>query len=63
MYVGCTKDLRRRLKEHNNKEELSTKHYVPFTLVYYEAYLNAKDAHRRESYLKTSKGRQHYAQC
>lgn len=57
LYVGCTRDLQRRLKEHNNKEELSTKHYAPFTLVHYEAYLNTKDAHRREIYLKTSKGK------
>ncbi|KKS30711.1 MAG: GIY-YIG nuclease superfamily protein [Parcubacteria group bacterium GW2011_GWA2_43_11] len=57
LYIGCTCDLKRRLKEHNNKEELSTKHYAPFKLVHYEAYLNTKDAHRREIYLKTSKGK------
>jgi predicted GIY-YIG superfamily endonuclease len=28
IYVGQTIDLKRRFKEHNNKEELSTKHYV-----------------------------------
>ena len=58
IYVGFTSDLRRRFKEHNNKEELSTKHYAPFDLVFYEAYRSKKDAERRERYLKTTKGKQ-----
>lgn len=57
LYVGFTKDLRKRFQEHNNKEELSTKHYAPFELVHYEAYKNEKDAKRREKYLKTTKGK------
>jgi putative endonuclease len=57
MYVGFTENLKRRFKEHNNKEEKSTKHYAPFTLIHYEAYLNKKDAERRELYLKTTKGK------
>lgn len=57
LYVGFTLDLRRRFKEHNNKEGLSTKHYAPFELIHYEAYRNEKDAKRREEYLKTTKGK------
>ena len=57
LYVGCTSDLKRRFHEHNNKEELSTKRYAPFELIFYEAYLSKKDAERREKYLKTSKGK------
>jgi len=57
IYVGQTTDLRRRFKEHNNKEELSTKHYAPFELIFYEAYRNRKDCLRREEYLKTTKGK------
>jgi putative endonuclease len=49
--------LKRRFKEHDNSEELSTKHYAPFELIHYEAYRNKKDAHRREKYLKTTKGK------
>ncbi|MBL7159009.1 GIY-YIG nuclease family protein [Candidatus Microgenomates bacterium] len=57
IYVGFTSNLKRRVKEHNNKEELSTKHFAPFELIFYEAYRNKKDAKRREGYLKTTKGK------
>jgi putative endonuclease len=71
IYTGCTNNLRRRLKEHNNKEELSTKAYAPFELIHYEAYKDKRDAYRREGYLKTSKGkttlrtmlREHFDSC
>jgi len=48
LYVGFTTDLQKRFREHNNGEELSTKHYAPFDLIHYEAYRNKKDAKRRE---------------
>lgn len=57
LYIGFTENLKKRFKEHNNKEELSTKHYAPFDLIHYEAYKNIKDAKRREEYLKTNRGK------
>lgn len=57
LYVGFTTNLKIRFREHNNSEELSTKHYAPFELIHYEAYRNEKDAKRREAYFKTTKGR------
>ena len=57
IYVGFTTNLRKRFSEHNNKEELSTKHYAPFDLIHYEAYRNINDAKRREEYFKTTKGK------
>ncbi|OGG15740.1 hypothetical protein A3D77_01815 [Candidatus Gottesmanbacteria bacterium RIFCSPHIGHO2_02_FULL_39_11] len=57
IYVGFTENLKLRLKQHNNKEELSTKYYALFELIHYEAYRNEKDAKRREQYLKTTKGK------
>ena len=56
-YVGLTHNLKKRFVEHNNKEEISTKAYAPFELIFYEAYRNEKDAKRREGYLKTTKGK------
>ena len=57
IYVGFTTNLKKRFKEHNGKEELSTKHYAPFVLIFYEAYGGIQDAKRRENYFKTTKGR------
>lgn len=57
IYVGSTSDLRQRFKSHNSGENLSTKGYKPFKLIFYEAYLSKKDALRREEYFKTSKGK------
>jgi putative endonuclease len=57
IYVGFTHNLRKRFPEHNNGEELSTKAYAPFDLIFYEAYRNEKDAKRREEYFKTTKGK------
>jgi putative endonuclease len=54
IYVGSTCDLRRRLQEHNEGVEVSTKRYMPWTLVYYEAYGAEGLARTREQRLKHS---------
>ena len=51
-YTGSTNDLRRRMHEHNNSESKSTKSYVPWELIYYEAYRSEIDARTREKMLK-----------
>lgn len=56
LYIGYTNDLKRRLKEHNYRLNFSTKHGAPWKLIHYLAYLNEKDAVRREKYLKTNQG-------
>ena len=43
VYIGYTSDLRRRLKEHEDKKP---------ELIYYEAYKNEEDARNRERMLK-----------
>lgn len=58
IYVGVTSDLKRRVNEHNAGQNVSTKAYLPWELIFYEAYNNRVDAKRRESYLKTTQGRQ-----
>lgn len=57
LYIGCTVDLKKRLKEHNQGLVFSTKPYKPWEIIYYEACLNEEDAKRRENYLKTTQGR------
>ncbi|MGB2600022.1 MAG: GIY-YIG nuclease family protein [Candidatus Omnitrophota bacterium] len=52
LYVGRTRDLKRRFKDHDNGHIRSTKLFAPFKLIYYEAYLNRKDASDREYKLK-----------
>lgn len=51
-YIGCTKDLRQRILQHNNGDSLATKSAKPWHLVYYEAYTSLKLARRRELKLK-----------
>ena len=57
LYFGYTDNLRRRFKEHNSGLNFSTKRYIPWKIIYYEACLNEADAKRREVYLKTTQGR------
>lgn len=62
LYVGCTNDLRGRLQEHNDGVSRSTKSRMPFKLIYYEAYLNRKDAEKRERFFKSGYGRRYMNQ-
>ena len=52
LYIGYSKDLRRRLEEHNLGKSASTKPRIPFELIYYEAYKSQEDALKREHMLK-----------
>jgi len=52
LYIGCTHDLKNRIKEHNLGLVTSTKSRKPLRLVYYEAYLSKQDAFHREHNLK-----------
>jgi putative endonuclease len=57
IYIGYTENLKQRFKEHNSGESKSTRPYLPYEIVHYEAYRNMEDAKRREHYLKTNKGK------
>jgi len=57
IYIGYSEDLKNRFISHNKGENISTKAYVPLKLIHYEAYGNINDAKRRETYLKSNKGR------
>jgi len=58
-YTGYASDLKRRIKEHNLGRNFSTKHRIPFCLIYYEACLSEKDAKTREKYLKSGMGKRY----
>ncbi len=57
LYFGYTIDLKKRLLEHNSGRNISTKRYLPWKVIYYEACLSETEAKRREGYLKTTIGR------
>ena len=60
LYIGFTSNLEKRFQEHNRGESRATKPYIPWKIIFYEAYLNKYDALRRERYFKTSKGRKSF---
>lgn len=57
LYVGYTNNISRRMKEHNEGRNNSTKHRTPFKLIFLEYYLFKEDAISRELYFKSSKGK------
>ncbi len=52
MYIGCTKNLVKRLGEHNSNASVATRDRGPFDLIYFEGYKNKYDAFNREHNLK-----------
>ncbi|MDO8620292.1 MAG: GIY-YIG nuclease family protein [bacterium] len=57
LYIGYTANIKRRLTEHNQGLNLSTKRYRPWKLIYCEVCIEKSDATRREGYFKTTQGR------
>lgn len=58
-YTGMTGDLGRRITEHNSKlGGYYTSRNGPFKLIYYEAFLDKKDAGIQEKFYKTGYGRE-----
>ncbi len=54
LYIGSTKDLKKRLEEHNSRQSKYTKkHKGQWTLIYFEVYRIKKDALIREKRLKS----------
>lgn len=55
-YVGCTKDLNRRILEHNKGKTFSLKNRRPLIVVYSEKHDNVNNAYNREKQIKSYKG-------
>ena len=54
-YIGVTKNLDRRIKEHNSGKTKSLKARRPLRLIYYEKYDTLREARHREALLKRYK--------
>jgi putative endonuclease len=59
LYVGYTKDIQKRLSEHNSGLTKSTKSRLPFELLFFEEFQSRSEAMLRERFLKTGKGKEY----
>jgi putative endonuclease len=57
VYKGHCEDLDTRIRQHNSGMTRSLIPYIPFDLVYYEAFDTRAEAIQREKYFKTAAGR------
>ena len=55
-YIGSTSDLQARLAYHNAGLQRSTKHRIPFEMVYHEVLASKETALIREKQIKSYKG-------
>lgn len=56
LYISFSSDLKQRVKSHNAGESPATKPYIPYRLIFYEAFLHKQDDKKREEYLKGGYG-------
>ena len=55
-YTGFTRDLKQRVKDHNNHSSKYSSTKAPFVLIWYCAFLDKTKAMAFETYLKSSSG-------
>ncbi len=56
-YVGFTNNIVRRLNDHNNGYNKTTKPYAPFELIYTKSFTSRIEARKHEKFLKSTHGR------
>ncbi len=56
-YVGFTDNFTRRFMEHNSGKSKSTKHRLPFKLLFKERFKTKSEAKKRELWWKSGAGR------
>ncbi len=59
IYVGLTADTKRRIAEHNDKRERTTRSYAPFRTILIEEFDTRIKAREREKYLKSGAGKEY----
>jgi putative endonuclease len=57
LYIGYSRDINKRIADHNRGKTRSTKAYAPYSLVHKEIYKNKTEAIKREIFLKSGQGR------
>jgi len=55
-YIGYTSNLKRRIFQHNQGKTDSLKSRRPLKLIYFEGYINKKDAQEKEKFYKSGRG-------
>ncbi len=55
-YIGFTRDLKTRLRDHNAQRSFHTAKYIPWDIVSYHAFADQTQAAAFEQYLKTGSG-------
>ena len=55
-YIGATKNLKRRLDEHNYGGVKYTRSKKPYKIIWYSCFENKEKAYSFEKYLKSSSG-------
>jgi putative endonuclease len=57
IYVGISRDINRRVNEHNGGKVFSTKAFIPWNLLYSEYAGPVEIARNREKYYKSASGK------
>ena len=59
LYIGKTRDLRIRFRQHQSGVVIATRNRRPMELLYYEGFTNKTDCGREELFLKCGVGENH----
>ena len=58
IYVGLSDNVDRRVKQHNDGKERTTRTFRPFKLIWVEEFVTRMEARKREKYLKSGVGKE-----
>ena len=58
-YIGCTKDVEKRLKKHNSGKTKSIKAFIPYFIIHKEEFSDFGEARKREYFIKSQKSRKY----